>query len=101
MSARVAIVIAIIIVLVAGLSLVSLEVAVDSCQHLPDPNDMALQDELHDSELKDLREKYGAPPGDLRGPAVSDLGFAGWVDMPPEYEGSSVSAVLAGVDRSA
>ena len=101
MSIHAALIIAIVVILAAGLALVSLEVAVDQCQNLPSPDDFALQDELHDAELSSLREKYGEPPGDLRAPARADLGFGGWVDMPLEYEGNSASAVLAGIERSA
>lgn len=47
------------------------------------------------------REQYGEPPGLLRAVHHDELGFRGWADMPGEFEGNSVSALLAHVERNA
>jgi len=47
------------------------------------------------------KENYGEPPGLLRAVHRDELGPRGWPDMPPEYEGSSASALSAFMERSA
>jgi hypothetical protein len=47
------------------------------------------------------REHYGEPPGNVRAVNHSELGYRGWADAPPEYQGRTVSAISHMVERSA
>lgn len=44
-------------------------------------------------------ERYGVPPGNVRGVHQDELGPRGFADNPPEFQGSSASAISAYIMR--
>lgn len=47
------------------------------------------------------REGYGQPPGNVRAITHDELGYRGWADAPPAYQGRTASSTSHVIERSA